>query len=92
MPGYRLVNGPLFGGKRVIVFMEVAGLGAGAGNTPTEVFVAVCERMGIVTGCDLFQLMDMAEDMIVPMMEHRFAGLCRVFRCCHLLPLTMFLT
>jgi 4-hydroxy-2-oxovalerate/4-hydroxy-2-oxohexanoate aldolase len=49
---------------------SVAGLGAGAGNTPTEVFVAVCERMGIETGCDLFKLMDMAEDMIVPMMEH----------------------
>ncbi|WP_150430341.1 4-hydroxy-2-oxovalerate aldolase [Dechloromonas sp. CZR5] len=49
---------------------SVAGLGAGAGNTPTEVFVAVCERMGIETGCDLFKLMDMAEDLIVPMMEH----------------------
>ncbi len=49
---------------------SVAGLGAGAGNTPTEVFVAVCERMGINTGCDLFKLMDMAEDLIVPMMEH----------------------
>ena len=49
---------------------SVAGLGAGAGNTPTEVFVAVCERMGIATGCDLFKLMDMAEDLIVPMMEH----------------------
>jgi len=27
-----------------------AGLGAGAGNTPMEVFVAVCARMGIETG------------------------------------------
>jgi 4-hydroxy-2-oxovalerate/4-hydroxy-2-oxohexanoate aldolase len=49
---------------------SVAGLGAGAGNTPLEVFVAVCDRLGIDTGCDLFKLMDMAEDLIVPMMEH----------------------
>lgn len=49
---------------------SVAGLGAGAGNTPLEVFVAVAERMGIDTGCDLFKLMDIAEDIIVPMMEH----------------------
>lgn len=27
VPGYRLVNGPVFDGKRVSVFMEVAGLG-----------------------------------------------------------------
>jgi len=27
VPGYRLVNGPVFDGKRVTVFMEVAGLG-----------------------------------------------------------------
>jgi 4-hydroxy-2-oxovalerate/4-hydroxy-2-oxohexanoate aldolase len=49
---------------------SVAGLGAGAGNTPLEVFVAVCERMGIETGCDLFKLMDVAEDIVVPLMEH----------------------
>lgn len=49
---------------------SVAGLGAGAGNTPLEVFAAVCERMGIETGCDLFKLMDMAEDLIVPLMDH----------------------
>lgn len=49
---------------------SVAGLGAGAGNTPTEVFVAVCDRMGIETGCDLFKLMDVAEDVITPFMDH----------------------
>jgi 4-hydroxy-2-oxovalerate/4-hydroxy-2-oxohexanoate aldolase len=49
---------------------SVAGLGAGAGNTPLEVFAAVCERMGIDTGVDLFKLMDMAEDLIVPLMDH----------------------
>jgi acetaldehyde/propanal dehydrogenase len=27
VPGYRLVNGPLFDGNKVAVFMEVAGLG-----------------------------------------------------------------
>ncbi len=49
---------------------SVAGLGAGAGNTPLEVFAAVCERMGLQTGVDLFKLMDVGEEIIVPMMEH----------------------
>ncbi len=49
---------------------SLAGLGAGAGNTPLEVFVAVCDRMGVVTGVDLFKAMDIAEDIIVPIMEH----------------------
>lgn len=49
---------------------SVAGLGAGAGNTPLEVFLAVCDRLGIETGVDLFKLMDVAEDVIVPMMDH----------------------
>jgi 4-hydroxy-2-oxovalerate/4-hydroxy-2-oxohexanoate aldolase len=46
------------------------GLGAGAGNTPLEVFVAVCNRMGIETGVDLYQIMDVAEDIVLPMMDH----------------------
>ncbi|MFL9990820.1 4-hydroxy-2-oxovalerate aldolase [Paraburkholderia sediminicola] len=46
-----------------------AGLGAGAGNTPMEVFVAVCERMGIQTGVDVFKISDVAEDLVVPIMD-----------------------
>ncbi len=47
-----------------------AGLGAGAGNTPMEVLIAVCNRMGIGTGVDLFKIEDVAEDIVVPMMDH----------------------
>ena len=45
------------------------GLGAGAGNTPMEVFVAVCERMGIETGVDVFKISDVAEDLILPILD-----------------------
>jgi 4-hydroxy-2-oxovalerate/4-hydroxy-2-oxohexanoate aldolase len=48
---------------------SAAGLGAGAGNTPLEVFNAVATRMGIETGVDVFKLMDVAEDLIVPLMD-----------------------
>ena len=47
-----------------------AGLGAGAGNTPMEVFIAVCDRMGIDTGVDVLKIQDVAEDIVVPMMDH----------------------
>lgn len=47
-----------------------AGLGAGAGNTPMEVFVAVCDLMGIETGVDVFKITDVAEDRVVPIMDH----------------------
>lgn len=46
-----------------------AGLGAGAGNTPLEVLVAVCDMMGIETGIDVFKIQDVAEDLVVPMMD-----------------------
>jgi 4-hydroxy-2-oxovalerate/4-hydroxy-2-oxohexanoate aldolase len=48
---------------------SAAGLGAGAGNTPLEVFNTVLDRMGANTGVDVFKLMSVAEDIIVPMME-----------------------
>lgn len=47
---------------------SAAGLGAGAGNTPLELFAAVGERMGIEMGIDVFKLMDVAEDRVLPMM------------------------
>ena len=46
-----------------------AGLGAGAGNTPMEVLVAVCDRMGIETGVDVWKIQDVAEDLVVPLMD-----------------------
>ena len=48
---------------------SVAGLGAGAGNTPLEVLCAVLNRMGCDTGIDLYKIMDVAEDLITPMMD-----------------------
>jgi 4-hydroxy 2-oxovalerate aldolase len=47
------------------------GLGAGAGNTPTEALVAVLKRMKIETGVDLFKLMDVAEEVVLPIMRER---------------------
>ncbi len=48
---------------------SVAGLGAGAGNTPLEVFCAVLDRMGVETGIGLYKIMDVAEDRVFPIMD-----------------------
>jgi 4-hydroxy-2-oxovalerate/4-hydroxy-2-oxohexanoate aldolase len=48
---------------------SAAGLGAGAGNTPLEVLAAVLDRMGAQHGVDLYKLMDVAEERVVPMMD-----------------------
>ena len=48
-----------------------AGMGAGAGNTPMEVLVAVLDRMGVEHGVDLFKVSDVAEDIVYPMMTHK---------------------
>lgn len=42
-------------------------LGAGAGNTQTEVLAAVLDRMGIDIGIDLYKLMDVAEEIVGPL-------------------------
>jgi 4-hydroxy 2-oxovalerate aldolase len=43
-------------------------LGAGAGNTQTEVLVSVLDRLGIETGVDIYKMMDIAEDIVAPIL------------------------
>ena len=47
---------------------SIRGLGAGAGNAQTEVLCAALDRAGHDTGVDLFALMDVAEDLVAPLL------------------------
>jgi 4-hydroxy 2-oxovalerate aldolase len=45
------------------------GLGAGAGNAPTEVLTAVFEKLGVEVNAETFPMLDVAEEVVRPIMD-----------------------
>ena len=50
---------------------SLAGLGAGAGNTPTETLIAVLKKMNFDINADLYKAMDASRDVLLPILEEK---------------------
>ncbi|KAF5029319.1 4-hydroxy-2-oxovalerate aldolase [anaerobic digester metagenome] len=55
----------------ILIDGSLSGLGAGAGNTSTEMLIAVFNKMGIKHGADLYKAMDASEQVLKPILESK---------------------
>ena len=45
-------------------------MGAGSGNTSTQVMAAILKKMGVETGADYYALMEAGEKYVRPLITH----------------------